>query len=1180
MIQLWGIIILITISVCIIALDIGISYHDFKSRAKQTRADYISRQKQMIKHEVDRVVNMINHEKTQSEVLTKSTIKSRVYEAYSIAQNIYQQNKTAKTRHEIQKMILDALRPIRFEHGSGYYFATRLDGIEILFSDKPEIEGLNLLDLQDTRGQYVIKDMIQIARQSGEGFYEYRWTKPDAAGNDFKKISFIKRFEPFDWFIGTGLYVDDIENGIKSGILSAISRIRFGKEGYIFVNRLNGDALVSNGKIFSGTKKLWEVFNKNPEKTKNIFKKACRAALTPDGDYINYSWMKLTDSDKESPKVSYIYGIPDLQWLVGAGVYLDDVEADIAVMHTKLNNQIKERLLYSTLIIVAVLAIFLFLFNLIIRWFEKDVNLFISFFNRAAFSDEQINRDLVQFNELDRIAKNANKMLQDRIHDRQALLDEREQLFVTIRSIGDGVITTDTSGRVELMNQAAEQLTGWRLEDAEGKHLPGVFHVVNSQTGDKVENPVDKVLESGKIIGLANHSMLISRNGTKYQIADSAAPIKDYTGKIKGVVLVFRDVTKEYRMREDLRQSEKNLRTVFEAAKNVAFVKTDCNDEDAKIIEFSPGAEQIFGYAKKEVIGRPVSILHLQEDVKKFPEILKAMNENKTGFSGESILVKKSGETFPALFTTHPVFSDDGKMTAAIEVSVDISMRKQAEKELKETRNLLETTLNAIPDVIGIQDKKHNIIRYNAAGYDFLNMSYEQVVGKKCYELLGRDRPCEICATTLSYRSRKPEKIEKFEKELNVWLDCRTYPVLNEHGEIVNIVEHLRDITKQKHIENELQKIEKLKSVGTLAGGIAHDFNNIMMGLFGNISLARGKLPKDHPAVKSLEEAEKSMNRAIRLTKQLLTFAKGGNPVKEDVGIGALVEEVVSFDLSGSNVKPVFNTAKDLWIAEVDKGQMQQVFSNLTINAGQAMPDGGHLLITLENADVSAELPPGLKQGKYIKVTVQDEGTGIDPKHLNRIFDPYFSTKQAGSGLGLATVFSIIKKHGGHITADSKLGNGATFTLYLPASESRQFHEAEPPAAAIPAIEQKPRILIMDDEEVVLSVTTEMLEKFGFAAETASDGKQAIEMYKQSMEAGEPFSLVIMDLTIPGGIGGKEAIKNLMAIDPDAGVIVSSGYATDPVMADYGDYGFKGRLMKPFNMKELIKEVTRVIEIT
>jgi len=210
---------------------------------------------------------------------------------------------------------------------------------------------------------------------------------------------------------------------------------------------------------------------------------------------------------------------------------------------------------------------------------------------------------------------------------------------------------------------------------------------------------------------------------------------------------------------------------------------------------------------------------------------------------------------------------------------------------------------------------------------------------------------------------------------------------------------------------------------------------------------------------------------------------------------------------------------------------------------------------------------------------VQDDGTGIDQKHLDRIFDPYFTTKQTGSGLGLATVFSIIKKHGGHIAADSEVGKGTALTLYLPASESRQIHETKPLAATASATDQKARILIMDDEEVVLAVTTKMLKKSGFSAETASGGKQVIAMYKQSIEAGEPFDLVIVDLTVPGGIGGKEAIKELIAINPDAKVIVSSGYSTDPVMADYSDYGFKGRLMKPFNMENLTKEVTRVIKM-
>ena len=1055
MIQWWGILILITIGGCIVALDIVTSCHDFNSRSDQMRADYISRQKQIIRNEVDRVVAMINHEKAKSEALTRSKIKSRVYEAYSIAQNIYQQNKTSETRPKIQKMILDALRPIRFENGSGYYFATRLDGLQILFSDKPEMEGLNLLNFQDAQGQYVIKDMIEIARQPGEGFYEYYWTKPDAAGNDFKKISFIKRFKPFDWFIGTGLYVKDVEDDINSDLLSAISRMRFGKEGYIFVNRFNGDALVSNGKIISGVKKLWEVFNANPEKTKKIFDMEMNAALKPEGDYIYYSLIKLTAPDKEAPKVSFIYGIPDLQWLVGAGVYLDDVDADIAVMHMKLNNHIKKKVTYSILIVVGITALFLFLFNLIIHRFRKDVNLVISFFNRAATSDEKIDRDRVQFNEFDRMAKHANKMLQNSLHDRHALLDERERLFVTLRSIGDGVMTTDKSGSIEFMNQTAEQLTGWRIEEAEGKHLTDVFHIVNSQTNDKVENPVDKVLENGKIAGLANHTMLISRNGTKYQIADSAAPIKDHEGKIRGVVLVFRDVTKQYRIREALRQSEERFRQVYEhMAVGVARVSIDFHIENA-----NEAYCRILGYSEEELIGK-----HLRD-------------------------------------ITHPETLEENLRLQSQLAMGEIDHYRMEKRFLHKDGSVVHGILDA------------NVVR--------------DTKGKPCYFL----------------------------------------------GSVL-------DITQQKKAEQELQKMEKLKSVGTLAGGIAHDFNNIMMGLFGNISLARAKLSKDSPAVKFLKEAEKSMNRAIRLTKQLLTFAKGGAPVKEDVGIGALVEEVVLFDLSGSHVKPVFNTAKELWKAQVDKGQIQQVLSNLTINARQAMPDGGHLRITLENADEPAELPPGLRPGKYIRVVMQDEGTGIDPKHLDRIFDPYFSTKQTGSGLGLATVFSIIQKHGGHITVDSQLGKGATFTLYLPASESRQFHEAKPPASTAPVAEQKAEILVMDDEETVLSVTRQMLEKYGFSAQGATDGKQAIAMYKQSMEAGEPFSLVIMDLTIPGGTGGKEAIKELIAIDPGAKAIVSSGYATDPVMADYGDYGFKGRLMKPFNMKALIEEVTRVIEIT
>ena len=470
LIEFWGIIFLAGVGACIIAIDIIDAHRDFKFRTDQMRADYIALQKQIIKQEVDRVIDLIYYEKAQSEILTKEKIQTRVYEAYSIANNIYRQNKSAKDNSEIQRMIIDALRPIRFEGRSGYYFATRLDGVEMLFADKPEMEGLNLLDMQDTRGQYVIKDMIQIAQQSGEGFYEYHWTKPNSTGNEYKKISFIKKFEPYDWFMGTGLYVGDVESQIKANLLSDISRIRFGKEGYIFINRMNGDALVSNGELFSGTKKLWEVFNKNPEKMIEILKKEYNAALTPSGDYIYYSHVKLTSPDKESPKASFVRGIPELQWIVGAGVYLDDVEADIALMRVKLNNQIKKKTVFFILLVTGTVALFFLFFNWLNRGLTNDFSLFVSFFKRAARSDEEIDREAIRFVELYQIADYANRMLTERKEAVAALNLSLQKYEKTFRAAPIWVVLSSLeSGRYLEVNETFLKTMGYTMEEVLGK---------------------------------------------------------------------------------------------------------------------------------------------------------------------------------------------------------------------------------------------------------------------------------------------------------------------------------------------------------------------------------------------------------------------------------------------------------------------------------------------------------------------------------------------------------------------------------------------------------------------------------------------------------------------------------------------------------------------------------------
>lgn len=338
--RFWGIVIILGIAASITAVEIIGSYRAFNFHSEKIRSDFVSSQQQIIRQEVMRVIALISYEKEQNDTLTKNSIKARIYEAYSIADNIYQQNKSSKNISEIKKMILDALRPIRFEKGKGSFFMVDLDGTGLLLNATPEMEGKSMLHLQDSRGKYVFRDMIKIVQQTDEGFYQHHCRKDEREIYDSRKLSFVKQIKPLNCFIGTALYVEDIEKEIENTLLSTISRIQFGKKGYIFVHGFNGDILVDSGRQFSGTKKLWELFTKNPEKMKSLFAREHTAALAPNGEFIYYTFEKSSSLNITSPKTSFIYGIPELQWLIGAEFYLDEVDTKIAVMQAELSRQI------------------------------------------------------------------------------------------------------------------------------------------------------------------------------------------------------------------------------------------------------------------------------------------------------------------------------------------------------------------------------------------------------------------------------------------------------------------------------------------------------------------------------------------------------------------------------------------------------------------------------------------------------------------------------------------------------------------------------------------------------------------------------------------------------------------------------------------------------------------------
>jgi PAS domain S-box-containing protein len=532
------------------------------------------------------------------------------------------------------------------------------------------------------------------------------------------------------------------------------------------------------------------------------------------------------------------------------------------------------------------------------------------------------------------------------------------------------------------------------------------------------------------------------------------------------------------------------------------------------------------------------------------------------------------GEHIHVEIISSPIRDSEGNIIAGIETVRDVTSHKHAEYELAKSERFLNITFDAIQDGISVLDADLNVIRVNKIMREWYAHMLPFEGKRKCYEVYhGRSRPCEVCPTIRAIKSGKLEMEEvPFVKAEGVTgtLELFSYPIIGESGEITGVVEYVRDITDQqkaqKILEEETIKVQKLESTGILAGGIAHDFNNILTAILGNISMAKIFAESNEKVLKSLIQAEKAARRAQDLSQQLLTFSRGGDPIRKPTKITELLKDSASFSLTGSNVTCNLFMADKLWPVNIDEGQISQVIQNVVKNADQAMPDGGTIIIQAENKTINGKNMLSLKDGKYVWITIKDQGGGIPKKHIGKIFDPYFSTKQEGSGLGLAASFSIVKKHDGHISAESEPGEGTTFHIYLPASEKVSPVKKR---AKEKLLQSGEKILIMDDDQAVLEIATQMLNMMGFKTETATNGQEAVALYKKAQKDGRPFGVVMLDLTIPGGMGGKETMKQLVHIDPGVKAIVSSGYANDPIMADYKSFGFSSVVSKPYNIEKL-----------
>ncbi len=512
--------------------------------------------------------------------------------------------------------------------------------------------------------------------------------------------------------------------------------------------------------------------------------------------------------------------------------------------------------------------------------------------------------------------------------------------------------------------------------------------------------------------------------------------------------------------------------------------------------------------------------------------------------------------------------------------------RKHAEEELAREKEQLAITLRSIGDGVVTTDIAGNIVLMNRVAEELSGWNFADACGRGLDDVLCLDDSGPAMDTGSIVARIMENDAEKGGSHQALLLSGdgvqRTIAysgasIRNDQNRISGSVVVFRDITEQLRIEQELQKNNKLESIGVLAGGIAHDFNNHLVAILGNIDLVLHLGGLTEKQRKLLRKAEKGSLRAKGLTQQLLTFSAGGRPVKEVVSLEPVIREAAGFSLHGQAVDCLFAIPADLWQAEIDKDQISQVIQNIVMNAMQAIAQSGMIQISCSNIVSDEKTHHTLIKGQnYIRIVIADNGKGIAADQLDRIFDPFFTTKDMGSGMGLSICHSIISRHQGGIKVASIPGAGTTVTLFLPAVKQAQIPVKEDLKAPDKDYRES-RVLVMDDEEVARQVAAEMLGMMGHKVVMAEDGAQAVDLFRSSRKAGVPIDVVIMDLTIPGAMGGKEAVKEVLALDPEAKVIVSSGYSNDPVMSDYRSYGFHAAIVKPYTYLQFSSTIEKIL---
>ncbi|MCK5115292.1 MAG: PAS domain S-box protein [Candidatus Aegiribacteria sp.] len=754
--------------------------------------------------------------------------------------------------------------------------------------------------------------------------------------------------------------------------------------------------------------------------------------------------------------------------------------------------------------------------------------------------------------------------------------ETEERYRTVVENIKEGILIC--SGDIILFaNNCFCRMTDYSREDIYTFSPLSLFHDADRDT---VESLFQK--SGNRTTNTTIFETLIKKRTGFLPVELSSTPMIYRDAEV--LLVSVRDLTQRKEAEKKLRESLKLMKAIVDNSP----VGISVHDRNGTLLMANASWRNIWNRSIEDLKDRMILRSKLQMD-KKDTYLGKHIDDVREVYlKGGELYIPKLKITNPspdgAEYISHHFYAlkdDNGDVEKVVILTLDLTESLKTQVELIETRNQFRELTGNIPVAVyrTTAESGGKIVFYNPEMQrmffgeetgDFDDVSVKDLyvepsVRKKFLDILSKDK-----------------EVRGFEAELKR-LDGSTFlasisarKVSTREGQEEYIEGIVRDITDQRRIEEELSRIEHLESIGTLAGGIAHDFNNLLMAIQGNISLAQ---IEEEPArlIERLEQAVASTEKATILTRQLLTFARGGVPLKEPVEVARFVQEAVIFALRGSDVEVVFNFEENLKNIEIDKEQISQVVHNITLNSVQAMIGGGRINVSCSNVEIGEDSETHLGIGEYVTISIKDKGKGIPPSDLKKIFNPYFTTKFGGSGLGLSTSYSIISRHSGAIRAYSEEGEGTEFVIYLPVIDSHGTKTVSREEPENDIHSASAHILIMDDDPSVREVLSGMLEALGHDVIESSEGAEAIDLYRERFTSEEPFDAVIMDLTVPGGMGGEAAINELKKIDPDVRAIVSSGYANNTVLAKYSEYGFSGRLVKPFRISTLKKELKTVL---